>query len=150
MRFSYAWPLDVGDGSFHYGYVSDGGVTAGVVRSTYAHYAEVRGLPAQLPMPSDYGGRSELLVFMREGREYCCVLVRGDAASLPARKTVRLKGRVLLTEMHGSGSLQRLRLDSTASRFHGASIAGLVVGAMGALVFMLYLRAWLRERKAAA
>ena len=55
MRYSYAWPLEVGDGPFHYGFVSDGGVAAGVVRSTYAHYAEVRGLPSRQPLPSDFG-----------------------------------------------------------------------------------------------
>jgi hypothetical protein len=36
--------------------------------------------------------------------------------------------------------------DATASRFHPASIAGLVVGAMGAFVFGLYLRRWAKER----
>ena len=36
------------------------------------------------------------------------------------------------------------------SRFHPASIAGIVVGAMGVFIFGLYLRAWLRERKALA
>ena len=36
------------------------------------------------------------------------------------------------------------------SRFHGASVAGLVVGAMGCFIFGLYLRRWLRERKALA
>ena len=41
-------------------------------------------------------------------------------------------------------------VDTTASRFHGASIAGLVVGAMGCFIFGLYLRRWLRERKALA
>jgi hypothetical protein len=34
------------------------------------------------------------------------------------------------------------------SRFTGESVAGLVVGAMGALVFALYLRGWLRARRA--
>jgi len=37
-----------------------------------------------------------------------------------------------------------IRLD--ASRFHPASIAGIVVGLMGCFIFGLYLRAWLRER----
>ena len=35
-----------------------------------------------------------------------------------------------------------------AGRFHGASIAGLIVGAFGSLVFALYLRQWLLARKA--
>ena len=37
-----------------------------------------------------------------------------------------------------------------ASRLHGASIAGLVVGGMGCFIFGLYLRRWLREREALA
>jgi len=41
-------------------------------------------------------------------------------------------------------------VDRHASRFHPASIAGLVVGAMGCFIFGLYLRRWLRERKALA
>jgi hypothetical protein len=41
-------------------------------------------------------------------------------------------------------------LDARASRFHGASIFGLAVGAMGVFVFTLCLRAWLRERRATA
>jgi hypothetical protein len=35
-------------------------------------------------------------------------------------------------------------------RYHPASLAGLIVGAMGVSIFVLYLRAWLRERKPAA
>ncbi len=37
-------------------------------------------------------------------------------------------------------------VDTTASRVHGASIAGLVVGAMGVFVFSVALRHWLWER----
>jgi hypothetical protein len=38
-------------------------------------------------------------------------------------------------------------IDTSASRFHPASVAGLVVGMMGCFIFGLYLRGWLRERK---
>jgi len=38
-------------------------------------------------------------------------------------------------------------VDTTASRLHGASIAGLVVGAMGVFVFTVALRHWLGERR---
>jgi hypothetical protein len=41
-------------------------------------------------------------------------------------------------------------IDTTRSRLHPASAAGLVVGAMGAFIFGLYLRRWLREREALA
>ena len=37
---------------------------------------------------------------------------------------------------------------AAASRFHEASLAGLVVGAMGIFIFGLYLRSYLRERRA--
>ncbi len=38
-------------------------------------------------------------------------------------------------------------IDATASRFHGASIAGLIVGAMGVFVFTVALRHWVGERR---
>ncbi len=38
-------------------------------------------------------------------------------------------------------------LDTTVSRFHGASVAGLVVGAMGVFVLMVALRHWLGDRR---
>jgi hypothetical protein len=41
-----------------------------------------------------------------------------------------------------------LMLDSSASRFTGASVAGLVVGAMGVFVFAVALRHWHGERRA--
>ena len=40
-----------------------------------------------------------------------------------------------------------LAVDTTASRWHGASIAGLVVGAMGVFVFTAALGHWLGERR---
>jgi hypothetical protein len=43
-----------------------------------------------------------------------------------------------------------LWIDTTASRFHSASVAGLVIGAMGCFIFGLYLRRWLCDRKALA
>jgi len=47
------------------------------------------------------------------------------------------------------GGLPLAIIDTTASRLHPTSIAGLVVGAMGCFILGLYLRRWLRERKAA-
>ncbi|MHC4251708.1 MAG: hypothetical protein ACYS9X_21515 [Planctomycetota bacterium] len=62
--------------------------------------------------------------------------VHGDVGVWSGRLTV------------GNGGF--LAVDTTVSRFHGASIAGLVVGAMGCFIFGLYLRRWLIERKALA
>jgi hypothetical protein len=40
-----------------------------------------------------------------------------------------------------------LAIDPAASRWTGASVAGLVVGAMGILIFALHLRRWLGVRR---
>jgi hypothetical protein len=54
------------------------------------------------------------------------------------------------TEVSYTGRIFRRCLNTRASRFHGASVAGIVVGTMGVFIFGLYLRRWLRERKALA
>jgi len=73
----------------------------------------------------------------------------GRLARRPDSELV-VAGRMLSS---GPGVYARFRIpdfDTTASRFHPASVAGIVVGAMGCFIFGLYLRAWLRERKALA
>jgi len=47
-------------------------------------------------------------------------------------------------------SMKPFALDISASRWHAASVGGLVVGAMGLFVFGLYLRSWLRARRQAS
>ncbi|MHC4198595.1 MAG: hypothetical protein ACYSU0_01190 [Planctomycetota bacterium] len=59
------------------------------------------------------------------------------------RARVALRGRLLLRNQYG---MNKLVLDPNASRFHGASIAGIVVGAMGVFVFSVALRHWLEQR----
>ena len=72
---------------------------------------------------------------------------------LPEGSSVRwhanadFSGRVVLEEVLGHTEWV---VDTTASRLHPASISGLAVGAMGLVVFGVYVRSWLRERKAAA
>jgi hypothetical protein len=51
-----------------------------------------------------------------------------------------VRGRAILL-------LEGPAVDATASRFTGASVAGLVVGAMGLFVFTVALRHWLGERR---
>jgi hypothetical protein len=62
----------------------------------------------------------------------------------------RLRAVVLLAAGENTISLNTLVVDAGASRFTGASIAGLVVGAMGFFIFGLYHRRWLIEMKALA
>ncbi|MHC4249526.1 MAG: hypothetical protein ACYS9X_10410 [Planctomycetota bacterium] len=63
-------------------------------------------------------------------------------------KELTFRGRIWTRR--GGHSPVWAKVDTAASRFTGASIAGLVVGAMGCFIFGLYLRARLRERKAFA
>jgi len=60
---------------------------------------------------------------------------------------IRLTGRMVSLSKWAEGG-DSLVLDTNASRFHGASVAGLVVAAMGVFVFTVALRHWLGERRA--
>ena len=68
---------------------------------------------------------------------------------LKQNRTVAVKGRVVVGKRHPDDPLAKafIAVDARRSRFHGASIAGLVVGAMGVFVFTVALRHWLRERR---
>ncbi len=59
-------------------------------------------------------------------------------------------GRVWISDESDDLPKYVLRVMEDASRLHPASVAGLVVGAMGCFIFGLYLRRWLREKKALA
>ncbi|MHC4200931.1 MAG: hypothetical protein ACYSU0_13140 [Planctomycetota bacterium] len=65
----------------------------------------------------------------------------GDVVSLKGRLAIENLREVFGLGIHGPV------LDPMASRFHGASIAGLVVGAMGVFVFTVALRHWMGERR---
>jgi len=64
---------------------------------------------------------------------------------MPRREQRVGYGRVAIATKSESRPLVYTR----ASRFTGASVAGLAVGAMGCFIFGLYFRRWLRARKAA-
>ncbi|MHC4250473.1 MAG: hypothetical protein ACYS9X_15200 [Planctomycetota bacterium] len=75
------------------------------------------------------------------------VVDRASGGTAVGPGSVDLYGRVYVY-WPSYGTYERgLRIDSTASRFHPASVAGLVVAVFGALVFALYLRRWLVERR---
>jgi hypothetical protein len=86
------------------------------------------------------------------GDPHTCILarLRPETECLSYRKgsQVGFVGRLVLSEV---GPRQfEFFLDTRRGRFHGASVTGLAVGAMGVAVFAMYLWTWLRERKAAA
>ncbi len=99
-------------------------------------------------------------MYRQEGLEMLRLALSGDECSIVVhvppngrrRQTRRFEGRVRWVSDVPDGMIihSSIALDTTASRFHPASIGGLIVGAMGCFIFGLYLRAWLRERRAAA
>lgn len=69
--------------------------------------------------------------------------VLNDEAPGGLHDTLEFRGRVV----GGVWAYAAIMIDAGASRFHGASIAGLAVGAMGVFVFAVALRHWLGERR---
>jgi len=102
--------------------------------------------PGNRALPVPYY-RSERQVFWRakaNGVYSVSVACVTSRAQLPVESAGELEwvtGRIM-------GAGPEVVLDADASRFTGASIAGLVVGAMGVFVFTVALRHWLKERKA--
>ncbi len=85
------------------------------------------------------------IVYIRDGDEFVNVTM-WDAHAPPTGSEATIFGRV---KPHLHEHVSTSAVDTTASRFHGASIAGLVVGAMGVFVFTVGLRHWLGERRTA-
>jgi hypothetical protein len=84
------------------------------------------------------------LVYGRLGAARFTVVLPADEGEADAGSERTYVGRL---RYEGTPRWFCLVLDTTASRFAEATVAGLVVGAMGCFIFGLYLRAWLRERK---
>ena len=148
MRYSFAWsvtPSDITREEFLVVRACQEGKTP--EHSLVGRYACVRGNRRLVKDGSLHVERTT-----SSGHEYARVWL-GESAhdwrGMPIPVTAF--GRVrLLDEIRASG-IRHLAVwvDGTASRFHPASVAGLVVGAMGCFIFGLYLRRWLRERKVA-
>jgi len=148
MRYSYAWRVypqhmshKAASGWLRQRYVSFDGVVHGPWR-----IGEHRGL---------------LVIGTRIGPAPRILVERSGSALTWSPEKGRLQhfqGRVWPAESHpGNADIGNVGgyprygdtvVDTTASRFHGASVAGIVVGAMGCFIFGLYLKRWLRERTA--
>ena len=111
-------------------------------------YVKLRGISTGKVWTHPYG-RSYLFVDdptdEREEAQVC--ISQGQTADRGA--AVSFAGRVAFHDRCcGCGQGLFVTVDTTASRFTGASVAGLVVGAMGVFVFAVAFRDWLGECRA--
>jgi len=140
MRYSYVWdvvPEEFWKESDHMGsynpVIEEKSTGEVVVAERYMNHA-LAGYFLRVRGPSD------------------CVGVQGGIVHVgwPGRMDVKpsptaaFEGRARVETM--TGGFFAIVLDTSDSRLHGASVAGLVVGAMGCFIFGLYLRRWLREK----
>jgi hypothetical protein len=153
MRYSYAWEVTPEEIDIH-----------SPLEEVFDHaligqYIQLSDAPGGCPVPEF----SHVLIDegRDSGRPACVYAVPGNAnpGGMPWAYVVLpvgaggsarqpFKGRVCVaTFMVGTRehTFDTLAADTTASRWHGASIAGLVVGAMGVFVFTAALRHWLGE-----
>jgi hypothetical protein len=156
MRYSYAWDVSrwvARRQAYQYpdwpqgAYVTLRGV---VVNLTSSHMGEFRdGEPVRIPTvtlkpvdaPDDLPFYALEQVFVPTTRPF----VAGEVAALSGRVHLPASGAPL-AERHNCYWL--LIIDGRRSRIASSTVAGLVVGAMGVFVFGLYLRRWVKERRA--
>ena len=140
MRYSYAWEVTPTDA---------------YERGMKGRFVSIRGIVVELE--GWEGARHPALTERRtdsaERELWGAVLLLGLATEPQKGTEIGVKGRLvrsyLLNHPYWTGvELYYLAVDTTASRFTWHSITGLVVGAMGMFVFVMYLRTWLKERNA--
>ncbi len=146
MRYSYCWSATVRDVQCA---VLDGQVVGSSWPS--GRYVCLRGVLQEGP-GSKVHRRNGLRVYRLAAADIECDVVLPQSAEGSWERETLFVGRVRAVSIVPDGSYYLLyttmALDATVGRWHGASVAGLVVGAMGVLVFAVYLRHWLKERRA--
>jgi hypothetical protein len=131
----------------------------------YSHvgfYVRVRGRLRRLQRRDRESGRSgwvstgasslplfteEMFALKRDSDTLHVLFSTREEGESQLGQDVVLSGRIFV---NGVFDLLPPVLDTRSNRLDGSSIAGLVIGVMGCFIFGLYLRGWLRERKALA
>ncbi len=134
MRYSYCWQHTPADLGFTQSETMEGA------------YVRVRGRPAIVGNAEDYKGVYAWEVRLSDGLHSVNVLTPGSNTPVFATETVEYAGRVVRSKWAEVVGPKYL-VDGRASRFHAASVAGLVVGMMGVLIFWLHLRQWLGGKR---
>jgi len=132
MLFGYAWQVSPGDLPEATGWEDE-------LNPPLCGYVEIGGITRTRPAAA-----GSVWLHGLQGDEAAIVAMSSvQRRSIMPGVPVKLKGRVTF-----QGGLSPIYIvDCTASRWNGASVAGLVVGAMGCLIFALHLRRWLRVRR---
>jgi hypothetical protein len=137
MRYSYAWDVQPKDVCLF----DESGVN--LPNRYMGRYVRLKGVFADELPPSVFPGPVVDHLVRDPSNKAAEVSVCSGGAEAPAPGTrVLVCGRVVPPFLGID-----LIINSTRSRWHGASIAGLVVGAMGVFVFTVALRHWMRERR---
>ena len=113
-------------------------------RLTIGRYVRIKGVVKRLWDDDEQLGIRRLLIEI-EGRQIgeMLVILPWRSVPPPVGKAVVFSGRAY----HLAQGYFRVVLYADEGRFTGASIAGLVVGAMGVFVFGAALRHWLERRR---
>ena len=146
MRYSYAWEVTPEDFWKKDLVEINGRLVPQTPDGTYdGRYVRLHGIVSDNGTGIAYGWLPRTQAFGEWG--YVNIELPGkDSLAQYMDRSGSVYGRLC----SGAGVAGWPTVDMNASRFHGASIAGLVVGAMGCLIFGLYLSRWLRERKKSA
>jgi hypothetical protein len=146
MRYSYAWDMSVCDDESALRKVCVKYGVYGEIRGTVTKVMSLDGKRHRYAVASDTRCGVRCL-FESDGPP--CLFFPWKEERSDVGREVALKGRIVngffkdLTGYTRYGPVILVR----ASRFHGGSIIGLAVGAMGCFIFGMYLRRWLRERR---
>ena len=147
MMYSYAWDVTA-EQLYEHRWPRGMGLWQGA-------YLQVNGAPSMAPLPVQDPGPFTKHEFPLSSVDIW-VQVSRDIASPPLGTNATFRGRAVFVnrhfgrnpfDHHSSGGHVYVTIDATVGRFHPASIAGLVVCAMGVFVFTVALRHWLGKRR---
>ena len=119
-------------------------------------YVQIKGGRAYLFGPIPEWGLTACYLKAAQEDVDRVVSVRGTQPTMEQMRSEGIfRGRLHLSDRRAWGQgqqsgnmlLMEFDLRADASRFHPASIAGIVVGAMGCFIFGLYLRRWILHHR---
>jgi len=135
MRYSYAWEMTLNE-------LRLGRPGLGQPRQVLVDFYHAN-VQRYVRFSGFYAGDSySNFKFLEDGSEHYMGFYYPPLHKIALGTPVTVTGRLLM------GYMSEPVVRGDASRFHPASVAGIVVGGMGCFIFGLYLRRWLRERRA--